>query len=236
MSAVTSPLAVWSCLVLLLAVHVATNRAAVRAVSMRTLNRQRASIVLTTLIEDDFVLSPQQAAKQERIFEWGGHLRWKGSHPMATGHIGVELGALLGVAVPTAAGSRAIRRPVVELDQLAQLYSDEDFLLWYDEPSKKVLIALKDKASSTSQLKAWTHALMVARSFSQLQPANSGIAQDEALSTPMLVRLRSTLQALGQVFDSYLARLKQAGWDLDTAALETQSGSRVVFQSRTRES
>lgn len=40
-SYVSSPLATWSCLVLLLSIHLAMNRAAVKSVSMHSLNRQR---------------------------------------------------------------------------------------------------------------------------------------------------------------------------------------------------
>lgn len=42
---VTTTLSTWAVMILLLAIHLETNRRAVRAVSMRTLNRQRASLV-----------------------------------------------------------------------------------------------------------------------------------------------------------------------------------------------
>ncbi|KAL4944254.1 hypothetical protein BDV06DRAFT_220517 [Aspergillus oleicola] len=104
-SHITSFTATWVTLILLLSLHLSLNYAAVRSVQMTTLNRQRANIVLSTLLSSDpgffdFVfgygsvyqthekqgkgknmqtlsaLTPAQVAKQEQIFDAGGVLRW----------------------------------------------------------------------------------------------------------------------------------------------------------------
>ncbi|KAH7125338.1 vitamin B6 photo-protection and homoeostasis-domain-containing protein [Dendryphion nanum] len=75
-SHISSPLATWSTLLFLLSLHLGTNYAAVSAVSLRTLNRQRASIVFATAIQTGRVLGPAEVARVEKVFEWDGVLRW----------------------------------------------------------------------------------------------------------------------------------------------------------------
>ena len=66
---VTTPIATWTTLILLLSIHLETNRRAVRAVKLRTMNRQRATLVYHYL-RRSHVPTPAEVAKQERIFEW----------------------------------------------------------------------------------------------------------------------------------------------------------------------
>ena len=215
-------MAVWTWLIILLAIHIATNRAAVRAVSMQTLNRQRANIVLSTLFSDDVVLKPTQVARQERIFERDGALRWKGADVLGHAYIGVELRELLSVATRTSS-TGAIRSPTVDLEVLAELFAAEQYLLWYDVDRRSVLIALKDTITNVGQLKAWAHALLVAREL-----ARSDLIRQDVATT--VDTLRGTLRVVSEHIDNYVARLVEAGWDVETAALETRSGSRIVLQ------
>ncbi|KAL4808539.1 vitamin B6 photo-protection and homoeostasis-domain-containing protein [Aspergillus unguis] len=113
-SHVTGFAATWLTLLVLLALHLSLNYAAVRSVQMTTLNRQRANIVLSTLLSSDrdlpglveseqlpeqllqeekhdrqgdrqmAVLSPAQVAQHERIFDAGGALRWHTFSPSST--------------------------------------------------------------------------------------------------------------------------------------------------------
>ncbi|KAH8821217.1 vitamin B6 photo-protection and homoeostasis-domain-containing protein [Xylogone sp. PMI_703] len=97
-SNITSQWATWLAMILLLAIHLFTNYMAVRAVCMRTLNRQRANILFsdylsqvlprpdvdreTTLLQVPQLsnaaklLTPQTLSNHERIFEKDGILRW----------------------------------------------------------------------------------------------------------------------------------------------------------------
>ncbi|TKA67954.1 hypothetical protein B0A49_07548 [Cryomyces minteri] len=153
---VSSPLATWSTLLLLLSIHLATNHAAVRAVSMRTLNRQRANLVFSHLIEDDEVLTPEEVSKKERIFDWDGVLKaWA-----------CAIGMLHGASSLTVDHGKT-------LGQVLQQTLGED------------------------------------------RPA-------------AIVQLLAFLEITGQKFDGWIPRLKQAGWNLDVAALETHSGSRLA--------
>ncbi|KAB8230700.1 RUS1 family protein [Aspergillus alliaceus] len=105
-SRVTSYTSTWILLVMLLTLHLSLNYAAVRSVQMTSLNRQRANIVFSTLLDSDpdldiddvnltlqahtkpkqtnvtqsksqwHIPTPGQVSKQEKIFEADGVLRW----------------------------------------------------------------------------------------------------------------------------------------------------------------
>lgn len=222
-SYVSSPMTTWSCLILLLSIHLAMNRAAVRAVSMHTLNRQRANIVFSTFLDQDTVLSPKEVSLQERIFEWDGVLRWRHSSPLATATIGLPLKDLLASLAPPHEKTGSIRDAEAKLMRLIRLYSQEEFLLWYDAPQRVGHIALKEGAAAKSQLKAW--ALMLWISHRHRMDGNSHATRAFFEST--LDLQRSSLQDLSSRWAECIQRLRTAGWDIDVASLETTSGSRI---------
>lgn len=70
--------AVWAWMLVLVGVHLATNYRAVRSVRMRSLNRQRATIVFREWLEHGAVLSPAEVALRESILRGGrGAMRSK---------------------------------------------------------------------------------------------------------------------------------------------------------------
>jgi Vitamin B6 photo-protection and homoeostasis len=219
-SNVSSTLATWSSLILLLSIHLFANYKAVRAVRMLTLNRQRANIVFSTLIEQGKVLSPEQVSKQERVFERDGVLRWGASEVTGRAQIGVRLHLLLASVAGSVAATGSIRNPVVDLAELTEVYVIEEFLLWVDAKERRVLIVLKEGCTATSQLKAWTVALMVTRRL-----------KHEKLPTSdpqgVLLLLRETLDEANRSFDESLQQLAAAGWDVGSSALETRPGFRI---------
>lgn len=202
------------------------NHAAVRAVSMRTLNRQRANIVLSTLFDEDVVFSPEQVSKRESIFEWDGVLRWQGGHVLGCCEIGVPLQRVLQTLASRDERTGSIRDPTIELSRIWELYRDEEYLLWYDSSKKKAMVVLKREASSLSQLKAWGQALLVAQRRQQHIGTNPKASIDDDTFTV----LRATLADVSKVFEERVRRLRVAGWDVDTAALETWSGRRITMK------
>src|SRR5690349_19353569 len=56
----TTTLETWGALILLLAIHLHTNHRAVRAVSLRTLNRQRASLLFNAYLSSPPTASPRR--------------------------------------------------------------------------------------------------------------------------------------------------------------------------------
>ena len=163
---------------------------------------------------------------QERIFERDGVLRWRGSDTLGYCKIGVPLGLVLQCLSPRTEVTGSVRNPEVGLSKLWDLYRDEEYLLWFDSSKKKALIVLKDNASPTSQLKAWAQALSVARAHRR----QSRGEQKSSTAEDTLTILKNTLAGLTEAYESHLRGLKLAGWDVDTAALETSSGRRVEEQ------
>ncbi|KAK8094318.1 hypothetical protein PG997_001003 [Apiospora hydei] len=62
--------AVWCWMFILIGIHLWTNYQAVRSVQMRTLNRQRASIVVDEYLHTGVILRPDQVARSELILLW----------------------------------------------------------------------------------------------------------------------------------------------------------------------
>lgn len=220
----SSPEATWSCLIVLLSIHLAMNHAAVRAVSLHTLNRQRANIVLSNLLEDDKVMTPDQVSYQERIFEWDGVLRWRGK-PFAKAIIGVTLHSLLKTLAPAHIVTGAIRDGNLILERLIDIYIHEDFLMWYDSPKRTAYIVLKGQASPEAQLKAWALALWGAHRFAK-QYATGANTED------LIQLLEMTLSDISDQWGDYMERIRAAGWDVDVAYLETSSSSRIRVNGR----
>ena len=200
------------------------NHAAVRAVSLHSLNRQRANIVLSNLLEDNRVMTPDEVSSQERIFEWDGVLRWRGK-PFAQAIIGVTLHSLLKTLAPAHIVTGAICDGNLILERLIQIYSHEDFLVWYDSPKRTAYIVLKGQASPEAQLKAWALALWGAHRFAKQYATGANTEK-------LLQLLEVTLRDISNQWGDYMARIRAAGWDTDVANLETSSGSRIHVSGR----
>ena len=178
-------------------------------------------MVLSNILEDDKVMTPEEVSSQERIFEWDGVLRWRGNL-FAKAMIGVALHSLLKTLAPAHTVTGAIRDKDLILERLAKMYNHEDFLVWYDAPKRTAYIVLKDQASAKAQLKAWALALWVAHRFVEQYPTG---ANAEAT----LQLLEMALRDISNQWDGLVERIQAAGWDVDIANLETTSGSRICL-------
>ena len=221
-SYVSSPMATWMCLVTLLSVHLATNHAAVKAVVMDNLNRQRANIVLSNLFDGKGVLTPEAVSFHERIFEWDGILRWRGSTPFAKAKIGISLQELLTVIAPAHSMTGAIRDSKSIFQTLIKIHQNEDFLLWYCNLQKTAYIVLKKGAVTKTHLKAWAIGLCVAHKLTDIDATSAG--PDKVLQV-----ITRSLSEVSDQWDDCIKRLTTVGWDTDIACLETSSGRRVCL-------
>ena len=190
---------------------------------MHTINRQRANILFSTFLDHDKVLNPEQVSGEERIFEWDGALRWKGSTPFAKARIGVSLRTLLSSMSPGHAATGSTSDANRRLTKLFQVFAREKYLLWYDVRRRVAYIVLKSEATPSDSLKAWTQALVVAHRLHVNTQYATG-ARDEST----FEILESTLVDLSKQWEHLIARLVTAGWDVDVSNLETVSGTRIV--------
>jgi Vitamin B6 photo-protection and homoeostasis len=207
-------------MLVLLTIHLSMNHAAVRAVSMRSLNRQRANILFSHLLAYDKVLTPQDVSRRERIFERDGVLRGLHDQVIGYGRIGVSFQQLLRAL---SRGSRATRPDTLhgnELARLVDLYKSELYMLWFDWEVSTVYILLKQGTTAQSQLKAWCQGLLLAQRATE----SSGEKESDTLQFAALV---ASLEQTSKRFDECTERLRAASWDLDIAALETRSGTRL---------
>lgn len=223
MSWVATPIATWLTLLFLLAVHLYMNHAAVRSVSLRSLNRQRANIVFAHLLAYDRVLQPQDVSQKERIFERDGAYRWTDAAVLGRGRMGVSLETLVRTMVHDDGRGRSVHLEATQLSRLLRIFESELYVLWFDGRTSTAYTTLKEGATVRTQLKAWLHGLILVREESKNSATSSG-------KRSQFQRLATTLERTTRLFNGYDGRIEAAGWDLSIAALETYPGTRVAIQ------
>jgi hypothetical protein len=224
---VSTPFTTWSVLIALLSIHLATNYAAVKAVSMRCLNRQRANIVFSSLLQHGLVLSPTDVSQRERIFERDGVLRWADDTVLGSCRIGVHLEMLLNHLGRRHTRTGSLDMHAIKLPDLMDIFVNEAYILWFADCNYEAIVVLKEGCTPLDQLKAWAHALLLAREVQGHVVKNKPDRDDTSLAQGRLVTMRRTLEAASELFRSNAATLEQKGWDLDIAALETRAGIRA---------
>ena len=202
------------------------NHAAVRSVSMRSLNRQRAGIVFAHLLAYDKLLSPQNVSQKERIFERDGVYRWIDDAVLGYGRMGVSLDMLVRAMVRDGGRSRQDHLEAKQLRRLLEVFERELYVLWFDTQASTAYITLKEGATVKTQLKAWLHGLFLAREGgNEIKNSNRGQFQ----------RLATSLEHTTKLFNEYDGRIQTAGWDPTIAALETHSGTRLAIQANSEQ-
>lgn len=197
--AVSGTTAVWLSMTVLVAIHLGTNYKAVRAVQLRTLNRQRAQIVLRHYSATGGVLSPALAAGKERVLRWrsprvdGGKIAFARSYPR-TDEIGAaDLWRHRGdpyVVVAVLGGGRTIY--------------------------------MKEGATARDVLAAWFEALFLCSSS-----GNSGGKRGEVGGAA--AKGGNGESSVREIMDDeeFWKALASAGWDLNANALETGPAIRL---------
>lgn len=232
---VTTPIATWTTLMLLLSIHLETNRRAVRAVSMRSLNRQRATLVHNELMRGH-VPSPEQISKQERIFEFDGVLRNSNRQTLGYCRVGVSMSQFL-----THRGFKHHRETHSTqlggdwLQTILSLFSSQGYLMWYTIHGQNTYldIVIKKNATALDLLMAWWQALALANELdSSPKEALSRDQEGTRKETNKAYELLEiSKKSAANTIEQYEAGLRKAGWDLDLGALETTSNTRIVVES-----
>jgi hypothetical protein len=222
-SSITSPIATWTAVLLLVTAHLLLNYAAVRSVSMQSLNRQRASILFSHLLAHDKILTPKAVAQRERIFEHDGTLRWSNDHVIGLARVGVSFEEFArSLASPDhPSQSKSVLFAAAKLELFLDIFKNEDYLIWFNARTTDALIAFKRNIGPASQLKSWCHAMCMAAEVTRLE--NKDISQDA-----MFEIVATTLTKTTELFSARQQDITNAGWHLDVAALQVQSGVRLV--------
>ncbi|KAG9246546.1 vitamin B6 photo-protection and homoeostasis-domain-containing protein [Calycina marina] len=207
-SYISSQRSTWIALITLLCVHLGTNYLAVRAVSMKTLNRQRACLLFSTYFDqcgkrgarekhDISFASPTQISAMEHIFQWGGALRWK-DNSFIEGYceIGVPLSRLFKVMDKE------------EISRSIELHKNYPYIIGHSFEQRRYIVVLKDSATPFDQLSAWMLVVLSGHEDSDLNFSDKFI--DMTLD-------RASIKE----------KLLEAGWDIETGALEVKSGTRL---------
>jgi hypothetical protein len=234
---VTTPLWTWITLILLLMIHISTNRLAVRSVSMRTLNRQRTNLLYSSLAQshDNVPLTPSALSVTERIFERpGGILRLQG-RKIGWATIGARIDELVKCIAECGRGHQgqvqttstgAIKMPEdISVEDILRLYSEDQYLLWWSVSRERAVIVLKQGCRTEDQIRAWIQALMIARSAAEKKWRLQEAVEPQELMTEMA----NVLQNLRKIWPDFASSLRAAGWDLETGALETGDAYRAAL-------
>lgn len=228
------------------------NYAAVRAVQMTSLNRQRANIVFSALLDSDRglaleldldpttptpsekkwkILTPAQVSKHERIFHRDGALQWtqhssthSTTHHLGSAQIGVSMSTFLG---GSGSGNTSFQR-TLPLQRLAAVFTNEFYILF--------LVPL----SNTGENVKWHASILLKRGCAiehQLKAWAHALLAARVLARitmgssadAVLTVVEGTLALLNtdNRFERYLTGLSGVGWDVDIAALETRGGRRI---------
>jgi len=238
-SMVKTPMATWTTLMLLLSVHLGMNYRAVRAVSMRSLNRQRANIVFAHLLSHDKVLTPSQVSQKERIFERDGAMRTITGDIMGWCHIGMSFGQLVESIESNSASSGGTASIKVDrdcLNRLLDIFKPDKarYIIWVDIEASRCWIVLRQGLSVCEQIKAWYAAYVAMRMLltengQHVTRSTRSIGIERGQTAERTLGVLERAQSDVEMhFDLIEQRLRQAGWDMETAALETHSGTRIM--------
>ncbi|OBT83777.1 hypothetical protein VE02_07450 [Pseudogymnoascus sp. 03VT05] len=228
----TTPLQTWTSLLLLLTIHLTTNYFAVRAVSMRTLNRQRASLLLRPLLSPPIspaplpalppnpIATPLQISQQETVI----HLDPSSLHDPHTAHASF-------VSLPTVLSHASRGLNPIRPHILLSIFAAESYILYFDRYTRHAFIALKSSATPSTALRTWFCAMECAHMDDGAwaggwsgghawEPYRGGKEGTDSAA------LAGCVKRVARVWPVIEAGLKEEGWDVGTNALETRTGTR----------
>ncbi|KAI0765221.1 vitamin B6 photo-protection and homoeostasis-domain-containing protein [Fomes fomentarius] len=241
---VHGPRETWAVLFVLVFCHLATNVMAVRVISMRSFNRQRASIAWEVYrrsfdvqgnpisISSAVVLPFQTVSRREKIFTDSSYITQDKVAP-ARCTLGVPFASLRGPCTshsvttslaPFASASRLRPDALNEQETTAVLsaFSDERYVLWFASApgaAVHVLVALKDGHAPPDHLKAWAHAHELVRQVGGRTPTEFGTR---------LTAVRSALECVGCMMPGFVEDARAVGWKIEEGVLV--GGSPVTME------
>ena len=106
---------------------------------------------------------------------------------------------------------------------LINIFQDVGYVLWFDCKTSTVMVTLKQCSKPEDGLLSWIHGLLVAKRCRQY-PAEKLILDN------LFKLIRYSRYEAEGILQEFKDPLRNTGWDLETAALETSgAGIRVSF-------
>lgn len=156
-------------------------------------------------------------SSDERIFEHPARIRDARSADII-GHcvIGRSFSSMFDeLADRKSAGSRTLDIPI---DGLFKLLKREAYVLWYAEGSNhrsiRITVALKEGHTPIDHLKAWAHAVELAKMCSNHDAQGGRSDNDEKLSL-----ISHAYHAVEDVFQEFVEQLRSIGWGIDEGVI-----------------
>lgn len=155
-SNVHGTLETWACLIPLLTFHLWANWKAVESVRLNSLNSQRATILLGGFLHHRRLMSLDEVGRVESVLGQG-----KTSPPgWAFRRSSFKIGASVNDLLACVAGrTRRLSQNYPHLLELADIFANEDYLLWFDITTGRGVVLLKESASGETQAKSYCHLL-----------------------------------------------------------------------------
>jgi hypothetical protein len=223
--------------------HLGINYFAVRGLALRTLNRQRTSILWTDfrstrhkLQSSSQILSPLEVSRREQIFSRPDTLRDGSS------------GAILGYCTIGSSISRELQS--VELDSfhdVVEIFKEERYILWLNPrclylepdtrrpslaagllgggPSLHLHIFLKVGHTSMDHARAWSHALEVASMLRSRHETESDSNSTKSRILSTIALMRTAHERMAEHFPTFMNGLKEAGWNVSDGSICLMAGS-----------
>lgn len=222
-SRVQGATATWTWLLSLLALHLWANWQAVKSVRLSVLNGRRARILLQSILEDQCALSPDEIGQKEGIFR--NERAMQRTNSLRNCYIGVDMRAMLlriGGKVTMASGS--FTTMPFDIERLFEVFSEEQYILWFDSLTRDVVVALKVGATTETQLKSCYHAQSLA-SIARNKNA------DQKGYEVVLQLIRETLNLVNGSWTQIYSQISDAGWHVSSTTLDTGNGTRLHMQT-----
>ncbi|PCH44701.1 hypothetical protein WOLCODRAFT_154740 [Wolfiporia cocos MD-104 SS10] len=207
----------------LLFFHLLWNYLAVRVVVLRSLNRQRASIVWSAYSARrnkafgtpgssvPRVLTPKAVAQHERIFANPSALYDTSTHAklfLGSCHIGSAFSSISPNA--SLSYSSTPHLTLAQLTSLLETLSSEQYLLWYSPPTRSsshlsLHILMKPHHRPSDHLKAWAHAYEAARLLVGRAPNDFEVG---------LAAVQTARAVVEEAWEDFIEGVREAGWKL----------------------
>ncbi|KAG1731112.1 DUF647-domain-containing protein [Suillus paluster] len=224
---ITTRSSTYTALFVLVFGHLLANYLAVRSVVLRSLNRQRSSILWSTFRNSighgrSVVLTPRDVSNREIILDISSRIR-DASTNRVIGHC--SLGVSVQHAMTRCNPSHALK--------MLQHFQEEPYVLFvadrrsWGRRGASILVCFKEGYGSMNQLRAWLHALEIAAVWSA-RPTHPTASETEDI-------VFLAHETLRKEFSRFMGCLKEAGWNIEEDAMMMGSPGSVIMSPETKD-